>query len=167
MNRSALLIATACVVGLLAGCGGGASSSEAVEIQATRARVAEGLELADEAKIAVADVLASGNPQASAAGYATGWVAPAATANVVSVSIVATTGVITVTTTPAAGNGTLTITPYTSPGGAPSVLPVGTATFTPPTAALQWQCRAAGSAVIAPGSVAGTLPAKYAPASCQ
>jgi type IV pilus assembly protein PilA len=111
-------------------------------------------------------VLASGNPQGAAAGYSLGYgVGPAATSNVTSVLIAAATGIITITYTAAAGNGTLTLSPY---AGAPAAaLPVGTAAFTPPTDALQWQCRAAGSVLVAPGSAAGTLLAQYAPASCR
>ena len=132
-----------------------------------RARVTEGLALANTAQINVADVLSTGNPQAAAAGYGQGWVAPAATTNVTSVAVAPATGVITITTTAAAGNGTLTVNPYTSPAGVATALPGGTAAFTPPTDALQWQCRAAGSAAIAPGSAAGTLAAQYAPTSCR
>jgi type IV pilus assembly protein PilA len=86
---------------------------------------------------------------------------------VTSVTIAAATGIITITTSLAAGGGTLTMNPYTSPGGVATALPAGGAAFAPPTDALQWQCRAAGSALIAPGSAAGTLLAAYAPASCR
>ena len=128
-----------------------------------RARVTEGLALADTAQINVADVLSSGNPAAAAAGYGLGWTAPAATTNVTSVAIAAATGVITITTTAAAGNGTLTINPY----AAGAILPVGTAAFTPPTDALQWQCMAAGATGKVGTFVAGTLLAQYAPTSCR
>jgi type IV pilus assembly protein PilA len=132
-----------------------------------RSRVTEGLALADAAKLNVADVLAGGNPQGSATGYALGYTAPSATTNVTSVAIAAATGIITVTYTAAAGAGTLTLTPYTGGLAAAAALPVGTAAFTPPPDAVSWQCRAAGSVLIAPGSAAGTLLAQYAPASCR
>ena len=132
-----------------------------------RARITEGLALADAAKLNVADVLTSGNPQGSAAGYSLGYVAPSATTNVTSVAIAAATGIITVTYKAAAAGGTLTINPYTGGLAAPAALPVGTAAFTPPTDAISWQCRAAGSALIAPGSAAGTTLTQYAPAACR
>ncbi|HUN93716.1 MAG TPA: pilin [Burkholderiaceae bacterium] len=132
-----------------------------------RARVSEGLSLADAAKTNVADVLANGNPQAAATGYATGYVAPNTTQNVTGIAVDAAEGYITITYSVNAGNGTLTLNPYTGGTAAAAKLPVGTAAFTPPTDALSWQCRAAGSALIAPGSAAGTLLAQYAPANCR
>lgn len=59
------------------------------------------------------------------------------TTNVASVAITAVTGVITVTTTAAAGGGTLTLTPTYNDSG------------------VQWVC------------AAGTLAARYLPASCR
>ena len=132
-----------------------------------RARVTEGISLASSAQANVADILAGGNALGSAAGYGLGWVAPSPTTNVNSVAINAATGVITITMVAAAGNGTLTINPYTSPGGVPTALPAGDAPFNPPSDALLWQCRAAGSTAVAPGSAAGTLLTQYAPNSCR
>ena len=130
-----------------------------------RARVSEGLALADAAKVNVADVASSGNVQGSANGYTLGYASPAATPNVTSVAIAAATGIITVTYTASAGAGTIFLNPYTTafPGIA---LPVGTAAFAPPTDAIQWRCNAAGSTAPTGGSV-GTLPTQYAPASCR
>ncbi len=132
-----------------------------------RARVTEGLSLADAAKLNVADVLSGGNPQGSALGYSLGYAQPAATTNVTSVVITPADGIITILYTAAASGGTLTMTPYTGGLAAPAALPVGTAAFIPPVDAVSWQCRAANSALIAPGSTAGTLQAQYAPASCR
>ena len=130
-----------------------------------RARVSEGLTAAGAAKINVADMLASGNPQATATGYATGYTTPTATNNVTGVVITPATGVITVTMTAAAGGGTLTFTPN-SPIG--TLLPVGTAAFTPPNDSIAWRCAATGAvAGTFVGVTAGTLPARFAPSECK
>jgi type IV pilus assembly protein PilA len=132
-----------------------------------RARVSEGLSLADTAETNVADILANGNPQGAATGYGTGYTAPATTQNVTSLAIAPATGIILITYSVNAGNGTLTLNPYTGGTAGATALPAGTAAFAPPQDALSWQCRAAGSALIAPGSAAGTLLAQYAPANCR
>jgi len=133
-----------------------------------RARVIEGLALADGAKANVWDVLAGGNPQNSAQGYSFGYVTPGATTNVASIRIDSPTGIIHITYTAAAGNGTLALNPYTGGMAAAQPLPVGTASFTPPTDAVSWQCAAAGATVVAgSGGVVGTLPAQYAPSACR
>ena len=51
---------------------------------AVRARIGEGLSLAASAKNNVVEHLNGGNPNASATGYASGFSAPSATANVAS-----------------------------------------------------------------------------------
>lgn len=156
------LMAVAAIIGVLA-----AIAIPQYQNYVIRSRVVEGLGLADGARINVWDVLSGGNPQGSPNGYALGYTPPATTANVTSVLIAPATGVITITLAAAAGGGTITVNPYTSPGGAPTALPIGTAPFAPPTEAIQWQCRAAGSALVAPGSAAGTLPGQFAPATCR
>lgn len=130
-----------------------------------RARVTEGLVMADAAKINVADIATSGNPQGDAKGYSLGYTGPTATKNVTSVAIDPATGVITVTTTAAAGGGTVTMTPNSPIGTA---LPAGTAAFAPPSDALAWRCAAAGAGAASfAGVTAGTLLAKYAPTECR
>src|SRR5690606_6763498 len=125
---------------------------------------------ASAAKVNVQDVLASGNPAADALGYSTGFrdisVANAnQTRNVAGLTITPATGVITVTTTAAAGAGTLIITPNAPVG---TILPVGTAAFTPPADSVAWRCMAAGAGAAGfAGTAAGTLPARFAPAECR
>ena len=108
-----------------------------------RARVSEGLIAASAAKVQVADILASGNPQGNAAGYALGYASPSASANLTSVAIAPATGVITIAyslaVAPATAN-TLTLTPNAPVG---TILPVGTAPFSPPGQSVTWQCASA------------------------
>ena len=154
------LMIVVAIIGILA-----AIALPAYQDYTVRARVTEGLVGASTAKLNVADVLASGNPQGLAAGYGLGWTAPTVSANVTSVALNAATGEITVTTTAAAGGGTIGLNPYTGPVGTEVALPVGTAAFTPPSDSLKWNCKVTGSTKF--GAVTGTLLAKYAPSECR
>jgi type IV pilus assembly protein PilA len=154
------LMIVVAIIGILA-----AVALPAYQDYTVRARVSEALVGASTAKLNVADVLASGNPQGLAAGYGLGWTAPSASANVASIALNAATGEITVTTTAAAGNGTIGLNPYTGPVGTEVALPVGTAAFTPPSDSLKWNCKVTGSTKWGP--VTGTLLAKYAPSECR
>ena len=127
-----------------------------------RARVAEGLGLSANAKLNVAEVFQVGRN--SALGYRADFNSPLPTFNTVSVIIAAQTGVITITTPPRAGGGTLVLSPYT---GAGTGLPNATSAFTPIGGVLNWQCMAAGATSVVAGVSAGTLPARFAPASCR
>jgi type IV pilus assembly protein PilA len=144
-----------------------------------RAKVSEGLSLAEMAKTVVADNavnatanasggLAFGFPSNAAGGApctaAGACVYPIGTSNVISVTVASTNGEIDIAYTtrvaPAASN-SLAIMPTS--GGA--VLAAGT----PPTGSIIWTCYATGKAAapIAPIAIAPTLQPKFAPAVCR
>jgi type IV pilus assembly protein PilA len=158
------LMIVVAIIGILA-----AVALPAYQDYTVRARVTEALVLASAAKINVADVLADGNTQSLAAGYSIGWVPPTVATRSVAANfpaIVPATGVINITTTAAAGGGTLSLTPNAPIG---VLLPIGTATFTPPNAPVSWRCAAAGAAAggFVGVSTTETLPARFAPAECR
>lgn len=116
-----------------------------------RARVTEGLALAAEAKVLVAENAAGG-----VSDLASGSSTFAATKNVLALKIDGRTGEIDVTYGAVAGSGVIALV-STSQG---NPLVAGSL----PAAAIQWTCYAAGKAS---APIAATLQSKYAPAECR
>lgn len=154
------LMIVVAIIGILA-----AIAAVAYQNYTTRARVAEGLSLAHSAKLHVADVLASGNPQNDPAGYASAFNVPSPTRNVAGIAIDPGAGFVTITLTANAGGGTLVLTPNAPIGTA---LPTGTAVFAPSADAITWRCMAAGANANGfAGANSGTLRTEFAPAECK
>ncbi|WP_283151119.1 pilin [Silvimonas soli] len=163
------LMIVVAIIGILA-----AVAIPAYQNYIIRAKVTEGLGLGDAAKTVVAD-----NAANAAAQFDLGYQPVGATANVTSVAIDGTgAGGITITYTPSAGGvpgkNTITLTPYFKAGGTSAAagtvltaLSIANGAIVVPTDAIQWDCSAENHTAVAPGAVAGTLPAKYAPAACR
>ena len=126
------LMIVVAIIGILA-----AVALPAYQDYTVRARVTEGLSLAQSAKLAVSETTITNNAL-PANQAATGYTSPAATANVTSVEVADTTGAITVTYTAAAGGGTIIMTPTLTANGD-----------------VTWAC------------TGGTLLDKYRPSNCR
>jgi type IV pilus assembly protein PilA len=159
------LMIVVAIIGILA-----AIALPAYQNYTIRARVSEGLALAEAAKLAVTENASNGTALNS--GYQ-GLVAP--TRNVTGVQIAQATGEITITyaaNIAAAGANTLVLKPVApAAGGNANVALVGVAGgSTPPGGPIRWDCYAAGvnarANSVAP-TIAPTLDPNLAPADCR
>ena len=157
------LMVVVAIIGILA-----SLAVPAYQDYSVRARVSEGLSLAGAAKLQVQDVFNSA--AYSTDGYASGFKAPTATANIKNLQVDASTGVISITTQKNAGDGILLLVPYTGTASAATGLPDATAEFSvPDQAVLAWRCMAKGAKAPTGLTLASapTLESKYAPSECR
>lgn len=153
------LMIVVAIIGILA-----AVALPAYQDYTVRAKVTEGLSLAGAAKVAVAENAANGTA------YNSGYIPPAATKNVASVSIDQGAGFITITYAANidGGNKTLVLNPIDGAQLNGRVFSGGTDTTTtiPSAGSISWNCTSAASPATAIG-VHGTIAGKYAPGECR
>jgi type IV pilus assembly protein PilA len=170
------LMIVVAIIGILA-----AVALPAYQDYTIRARITEGLAVANDAKTSIgtnANTLDELNATADTWNAQAGGVG-AVSKYVTSVQIDDATGEITVTYNNAnvgsiPANSTLTLTPYIQGGGAaPVQLATALDPAAPVTGSIDWGCASDTNAVASgasrnlPALTAGTLPAKYAPGECR
>ena len=147
------LMIVVAIIGILA-----AIAIPAYQDYIVRAKVTEGLALADSAKVTVAE-----NAMSGVALLSTGWTAPSKTPNVDGVAVDDGNGAITITYTATAGNGTLILAPYTGTLAAGVALTGGTV----PLDAVKWSCNSSVKADNTFVGAKGTILPKFVPANCR
>jgi type IV pilus assembly protein PilA len=154
------LMIVVAIIGILA-----AVALPAYQDYTVRAKVTEGLSLADSAKIAISENAANGAP------FSSGWTAPGATKNVASVAIDQTTGTITITYDSSIDSGaTLTLVPVDgSTASGTALAGTSTASTVPSSGSITWICASTGSTTANTAAQAkkGSIKDKYVPANCR
>ena len=143
------LMIVVAIIGILA-----AVALPAYQDYTVRAKVTEGLSLAGSAKTTISENAANG-----ATNLGSGWAAPAATANVSTMTVNSSNGEIMITYTASATGGTLALNPRdgANPLSA-SAVPTG--------GSISWHCRSASSTSATCGTC-GTMSGKYVPSTCR
>jgi type IV pilus assembly protein PilA len=147
------LMIVVAIVGILA-----AIAVPAYQDYTVRARVTEGLTLANAGKIAIAENAVNGISLSDNTAGVGPVPAFAPTRNVTNITVAAATGEVTIAYDASAGGGTLVLSPRDG-GPAGAALTSGTI----PTYPLTWNCNAVTSTK---AGTKGTLIAKYAPPEC-
>jgi type IV pilus assembly protein PilA len=141
------LMIVVAIIGILA-----AVALPAYQDYTIRAKVTEGISLASSAKTAVAENASQGRA------FASGWVAPASTTNVSSVTIASGTGTITIVYGGSIDGGSKEIA-FVPSSGASALSGTASSSAIPTGGSIVWSCTGAGSGT--------ALADKYRPAACR
>lgn len=131
-----------------------------------RARTAEGIQLAANARRQVETILVAGSVDATS--YALGYVTLGQTDNVESIDIADDTGILTINFKPivaALGTNTLVFEPSTGGNALPDA--TDATGFSPPAQDIVWTCLAAGATPVVATTQPGSLLANRAPPTCR